>query len=342
MSHHHHRAKLVLVGTGRIGTVHMNNILGMSRAHIVGVCEVLDDRRNEYAQKIGCKGYPTIVEALADTANQFEAVLVCTPTPTHYEIVKTSLLGGKNVFCEKPISLNIEESDECYNLAKDRNLFLLCAFQRRYDPSFSKLKRIIEDGGIGTLQKVRTVSRDNPVPSLEYLSTSGGIYHDCLSHDIDLIRWITGKEPVEVFSYGTNFIQGIRDLNDFDNVDCILKFDNGILATIDVSRKAVYGYDQTITCLGDIGMVSADNHTDTTVKHATERGFVHDPNCYSFPTRYPSAYSAEILHFIDLLMGVTNDPKIKHKDVHNNAIIAHALEESARKGHPIKITGIIQ
>jgi len=209
------------------------------------------------------------------------------------------------------------------------------------DPSFAKLKKIVDDGGVGVLQKVRTVSRDNPVPSIDYLRTSGGIYHDCLSHDIDLIRWVTGKEPVEVFSYATNFIQGIRDLDDFDNVDCILKFDNGILATIDVSRKAVYGYDQRITCMGDKGMVTAENKAPTTVELATETGITRDPNCFSFPQRYPESYSAEIEHFIDLILGVAHEAKIKHSDVHNNAIIAHALEESARKGHPIQMHGLI-
>jgi len=319
----------------------MNNIFGIPRAQIVGVCEVLDDRRAEYAAKIGCKGYPTVHEAIADNANPFDGVLVCTPTGTHYEVVKTSLIAGKHVFCEKPISLNIQESDECYNLAKTKKLHLLCAFQRRYDPSFVRLKEIVTNGGVGTLQKVRTVSRDNPVPSLDYLRTSGGIYHDCLSHDIDLIRWVTGKEPVEVFSYATNFIPSIRGIDDFDNVDCMLKFDNGILATIDVSRKAIYGYDQRITCLGDKGMVTAENRQPTTVEHATEHSISQDPYCYSFPTRYKEAYSAEIEHYLDLITGVAQKAVIQHADVHNNAIIAHALEESARKGHPIRLEGLI-
>jgi myo-inositol 2-dehydrogenase/D-chiro-inositol 1-dehydrogenase len=292
MSTERKRARLVLVGTGRIGTVHMNNIFSLTRAVMVGVCEVLGDRKVEYANKIGCKGYATINEALEDDSNPFDGVLVCTPTQTHYEVVKTSLLGGKHVFCEKPISLNLQESDECYEIAKAKGLFLLCAFQRRYDPNFMKVKDVVSKGGVGTLQKVRTVSRDNPVPSIEYLKSSGGIYHDCLSHDIDLIRWVTGKEPVEVFSYATNFIDAIKNIDDFDNVDCILKFENGIIGNIDVSRKAVYGYDQTITCLGDKGMVTADNRQPTTVVHSTETGITRDPNCYSFPTRYPEAYTA--------------------------------------------------
>jgi myo-inositol 2-dehydrogenase/D-chiro-inositol 1-dehydrogenase len=335
------RARIVLVGTGRIGTVHLDNILGMPRAQLVGIVEVVPQRKDQFAAKYGCPGYLTPQDALADDSNPFEGVLVCTPTPTHYEVVKTALLGGKHVFCEKPISLNIEESDECYELAKSKGLHLLVAFQRRYDPSFVKLKETVDKGSIGTLQKVRTVSRDNPVPSIEYLSTSGGIYHDCLSHDIDLIRWVTGKEPVEVFSYGTCFIDAIHNIDDFDNVDCILKFDNGILATIDVSRKACYGYDQTITCLGDAGMVTAENRQPTTVVLATAEGITEDPYCYSFPTRYKEAYTFEIEHYIDLLLGVTDTPKLQHADVHNNAIIAHALEESARKGHAIRIEGLI-
>jgi len=292
-------------------------------------------------KKIGCKGYATIEEALADTDNPFEGVLVCTPTPTHYQVVKTSLLGGKHVFCEKPISLDITESDECYELAKSKKKHLLVAFQRRYDPTFVKLKEVVEEGGIGTLQKVRTVSRDNPVPSIEYLKTSGGIYHDCLSHDIDLIRWVTGMEPIEVFSFGTNFIDEINKIDDFDNVDCLLKFENGIIGNIDVSRKAVYGYDQRITCLGDKGIATAENETPTSVVVGTVDGFLRDPNHYSFPTRYNKAYTFEIEHFVDLVLGVVNVPKLQHRDVHNNAIIAHALEHSARTGLPVKITGLI-
>jgi len=335
------KARIVLVGTGRIGQVHMNNILGMPRANLVGIVEVIPEKKDEFALKAGCHGYSTLQEALEDDSNPFEGVLVCTPTPTHYEVVKTALLGGKHVFCEKPISLNIQESDECYELAKSKGLHLLVAFQRRYDPSFVKVKEVVDAGGIGTLQKVRTISRDNPVPSIDYLKTSGGIYHDCLSHDIDLIRWITGKEPVEVFSYGTTFIDGIRKIDDFDNVDCILKFDNGILATIGVSRKAIYGYDQRITCLGDAGMVTAENRQPTTVVVSTEDGITRDPFCYSFPTRYKEAYTFEIEHYLDLLLGVSNEPKLKHADVHNNAIIAHALEESARQGHVIRLEGLI-
>jgi len=331
------KARIVLVGTGRIGVIHMENIIGMPRAHIVGIVEVLEGPRATFSEKLGCRGYEDISQALADESNPFEGVLVCTPTLTHYSVVKTALLGGKHVFCEKPISVDVEESDECYHLAASKNRHLLVAFQRRYDPSFVKVKECVDNGSIGTLQKVRTISRDNPVPSIAYIKTSGGIFHDCLSHDIDLIRWVTGKEPIEVFSYATSFIEGIAGVNDFDNIDCVLKFDNGVLATIDVSRKACYGYDQRITCLGDGGMVTAENRQPTTVVVSTADGITRDPFCYSFNTSYKEVYTFEIEHFLDLLLGVTNTPKLQHADVHNNAIISNALEYSARSGKAIHI-----
>jgi len=88
-------------------------------------------------------------------------------------------------------------------------------------------------------------------------------------------------------------------------------------------------------------MATSENRQNTTVVHSTEQGITRDSNNYSFPTRYPEAYTAEIEHFVDLVLGKTHTPKIQHKDVHNNAIIAHALEESARKGHAIKLHGLI-
>jgi len=334
-------AKVALCGTGRIGTVHADNIASIPGIEIVAVVEVLEDRCAQYAERLGCKGYTSLELALADDTNPFIAILCCTPTPTHTNVVQTALNAGKHVFCEKPISLNLEESDACFALAAEKGVHLLCAFQRRYDDSFKRLKEVVSSGGIGTLQKVRTISRDNPVPHIDYLKTSGGIFHDCLSHDIDLMRWVVGSEPVEVFCYATTFIDEIRDIDDFDNVDCLLRWENGIIGTIDVSRKAVYGYDQQMTCLGDAGMVTAENRQDNSVVVGTVNGFTSAPNCYSFPTRYPQAYTAEIIHFADLLNGVVSTPIIGLRDVHNNAVIADALEHSARTRAPVILTNLL-
>ena len=100
--------------------------------------------------------------------------------------------------CEKPVSLDPQQVKECYQLAKDVDRTLICGFQRRFDPSFGQVRDRVKDGAIGRVLVIRSTSRDSPFPPLEFLKTSGGVFHDCGSHDIDLVRWVVGENPVEV------------------------------------------------------------------------------------------------------------------------------------------------
>lgn len=210
------------------------------------------------------------------------------------------------------------------------------AFHRRYDPTFSKLQEQASKGEIGTLQIVKTVSRDNPVPSIAYLKTSGTIFHDCASHDLDLQRWITGEEPTEVFVAASCFNQEIKEISDWDTALITLKYKSGIVGSIDLSRKAVYGYDQRVEVLGDRGMLKAENIHSTAVQHATSDGIKSDPFHYSFPQRYDVTYNNELKHFIEVLQGKA-ELKVTHKDARNNAILASACEKSARTGDKVVI-----
>jgi len=245
--------------------------------------------------------------------------------------------------CEKPISLSVKEIDECYDKAKDKNVILLCGYQRRSDPSFVQLQRDARDKKIGTLQIVKTISRDNPVPTMEYLAISGGIFHDCGSHDIDVCRWILGENPNQVFAFAHAFDTRIGAIGkddgkgDFDTVLVTLKFPSGALANIDLSRKAAYGYDQRIEVLGDKGMLQSQNRPKTTTVLSTEHGVNGDTNCFSFPQRYEHAYALELDHFADLIEKPKEAPRISHEDARCVAIIADAAEESARSGKMVTI-----
>ena len=150
---------------------------------------------------------------------------------------------------------------------------MFVAFQRRFDPSFSSLVQTVRDGGIGQLQFVRSVSRDNPVPSIEYIRTSGGIFHDCMVHDLDMVYHIVGEVPTHLSSFGSSFLPGVAEAGDFDNVVASLVFPSGITASIDINRKSVYGYDQRIEAFGDGGMLQADNYHNTSLTQAGAGGF---------------------------------------------------------------------
>lgn len=175
-----------------------------------------------------------------------DAVIVTTPTDQHEYYVKSALAAGKAVFCEKPLAADQKAVIECYNLAEEVKKPLFCAFNRRFDPAMSSLRRQVKEGKIGDIYQVKTTSRDSPLPSIAYLKVSQGIFHDCAVHDIDLVCWIVGEEPCSVFAQGHAFDQDIRAIGDMDSVAIVLKFPSGIIAAIDLSRHSQYGYDQRL------------------------------------------------------------------------------------------------
>lgn len=100
-------------------------------------------------------------------------VFIASPTWTHHDIVVNSINTGKDVFCEKPIAENIEDTKKCYETAKAKGRVLFSAFNRRFDPSYSALKDRVRKGDVGHVQIMKVTARDSPLPSVDYLKTSG-------------------------------------------------------------------------------------------------------------------------------------------------------------------------
>lgn len=197
------------------------------------------------------------------------------------------------------------------------------------------MKESAHAGEIGRLQMVKVCSRDSPVPTEAYLKISGGIYHDCAVHDIDMMMWILNEWPTEVFSYAHAFHDFIREMGDVDTVSITMKFPSGAIGQIDLSRYAAYGYDQRVEVLGDKGMLESENQNRTSVRKSLKEGISKDPLKFSFPQRYPDGYAAEIDHFIDVMDGKA--PIISKMDVVMVSLVASACEESHKTGKPMRI-----
>lgn len=123
---------------------------------------------------------------------------MASPTYTHENIVIKALEAKKAVFCEKPIAKNRSDTAKCYEIAKKVGKPLFCAFNRRFDPSYSNVRDRVRKGEVGHVHMIKTVSRDSPLPTIEYLKMSGGIFSDCICHDIDIITWVLGEYPDKV------------------------------------------------------------------------------------------------------------------------------------------------
>jgi len=183
-----------------------------------------------------------------------------------------------------------------------KNLAFVCGYQRRCDRNFRALKQQLDQGAIGKLKVVKSCSRDNPVPPMAYLRTSGGIFQDMLIHDFDMQDWLTdGEIPETVMTVGHCYDEEIRKMNDLDTVAVLLKYKNGIVATVDTCRDAAYGYDQRIEAFGEKGMLTAKNEMTSAVELATKDGHLMPPAMWSFPQRYEHAYTVELSEFVAMI-----------------------------------------
>jgi len=251
-----------------------------------------------------------------------DIVIIASTTDTHFPFITQSLAAKKAVFAEKPISHTVSEVQEAIDLALKNNVPFVCGYQRRCDAQFRALKEQLDQGAIGQLKMIKSCSRDNPVPPIEYLRTSGGIFQDMLIHDFDMQEWLSGGQvPESVLAVGHCYDERIREMEDIDMVAVLIKYKSGLITTIDTCRDAAYGYDQRVEAFGSKGMLTAKNETTSQVELATVSGHLMPPAKWSFPQRYERAYAVELSEFVELVKaGVGSE--------------AHAREQKDMKRHP--------
>jgi myo-inositol 2-dehydrogenase/D-chiro-inositol 1-dehydrogenase len=325
---------VALFGLGRAGQFHLNNISRHPRATLLYVIDEDKKKADEVASNYTCVGLTSGEEALNDP--RVNAVIIATPTPTHFDLIIKAVNAGKAIFAEKPIGVSLKEIDEAYEAAKIKNIPFLCGFNRRFDPSWVKVCEAVHSGQIGKPQIARTTARDSPCPTVEYLLTSHGFFHDAGVHDIDVLRWVLGEEPLSVYALTKAHLPYVASIGDVDTILMTFEFPSGCVGTIDLSRKAVYGYDQRLEIFGDKGMAQVENKPSTSCVLSTANGELHDNIMFSFPQRFEQAYYIEFDHFVRIVLE-GEQPKLLHIDSRNVFIIAEAAKQSAKTGLPVKI-----
>jgi myo-inositol 2-dehydrogenase/D-chiro-inositol 1-dehydrogenase len=324
-----------LIGTGRIGKMHAQNIL--SRIPDVDLHTVADLKPdNSWARELGIS---TVVdsaeELLADP--DIKAIVIATPSSTHVEMICKAAESGKNIFCEKPVAFNPDEILKAINTANDNQVILQVGFNRRFDPDFLSIKNTITNGKIGQPHIIKVTNRDPKRPDLKFIPDSGGLFMDFCIHDFDIIRFLCDSEIEEVFAMGAVLVDPlIGDLGDIDTALLTLKLKNGALAVIDVSRETSYGYDQQIEVFGNKGSIRAPNTSPTQTFLSTAAGVYHDKPYYSFTERYSEAYIRELESFFN---NVQNDllPSVTGKDALSAVQIALAAQRSYQTNEPARV-----
>jgi len=312
---------VALVGLGRSGHFHLASIRSLPGAtRLKWAVDVNENVAKKVAKDYACNWSTDLKEALED--KEVDIVIIASTTDTHFPFIMQSLEAKKAVFAEKPISHTVSEVQKAVDYAKEHELQFVCGYQRRCDGNFRAMKEQIDSGSVGKIKVVKSCSRDNPLPPIEYLRTSGGIFQDMLIHDFDMQDWILqGAAPESIIAMGHAYHPDIKAMDDLDNVAVMMKYADGTVAMIDTCRDASYGYDQRVEVFGDKGMLTAGNEKTSTVELATVAGHLMPPAQWSFPQRYKHAYMTELAEFIALLHAGKGSE-------------AHRLEEKEMMRHP--------
>jgi myo-inositol 2-dehydrogenase / D-chiro-inositol 1-dehydrogenase len=328
--------RLCLIGAGRIGRIHAANIAAHPDASLHYVVDALPAAAADLAKRTGAR-VCDVDRALAD--DKVDAVVIASSTDTHMPLIEACAAAGKPVFCEKPLDLDSGNARRCIELATASSILLFVGFNRRYDPSFRRLREEIKAGVIGAIEVLTVTSRDPSPPPLDYVKRSGGLFRDMMIHDFDMARWLLGVEPTAVFATGSCMVDyAIGKAGDIDTAAVILETAAGAVCQITNSRRCSYGYDQRIEVFGEKGMLRADNETATRVEVANAKGFLREPALPFFLERYRSAYRLEMDDFLRALKGETHD-LAGGEDGLRALLLADAAERSRRAQARVAMPG---
>jgi myo-inositol 2-dehydrogenase/D-chiro-inositol 1-dehydrogenase len=330
--------RFALLGAGRIGKVHARAITSNASASLVAVADAMPAAAEAIAAQYGCE--VRTIEAIEGAAD-IDAVVICTPTDTHADLIEKFSTAGKAIFCEKPIDLSVARVQKCLELVAANKTLLMVGFNRRFDPHFMAVKAAIDAGEIGDVEMVTIVSRDPGAPPIEYVKRSGGIFRDMTIHDFDMARFLLREPIVTVTAQASVLVdKAIGAAGDYDSVSVMLATASGKHASISNSRRATYGYDQRIEAHGSFGSVAAENQRAVSIEIANARGYTRPPLYDFFMTRYTQAYANEIAAFIDAIGG-----KRVASPSGEDGLIALALADAAVKsvqeGRTVKVSEVL-
>jgi myo-inositol 2-dehydrogenase/D-chiro-inositol 1-dehydrogenase len=327
-----------ILGAGRIGKVHAQAVASVPAARLVAVFDPVAAAAEAVRAAHGCE-VRTIEQILA--ASDIDAVVICTPTDTHADLIERFARAGKAVFCEKPVDLSLDRVKGCLSVVTAARGTLMVGFNRRFDPDFMALKAAIDAGRIGPVEMVTITSRDPGPPPADYITRSGGIFRDMTIHDFDMARWLLGEEVDSVFAAASVLTDPeIGRLGDFDSANVILRTASGRQAIITNTRRAAYGYDQRIEVLGALGMVQAENHGESRIVLADRAGFHSPPLLNFFMSRYTAAYANEIAAFVAAL-DQGSAPPTSGQDGLMALALAEAALKSVATGRAVKVSEIL-
>ncbi|MFJ9350556.1 Gfo/Idh/MocA family oxidoreductase [Streptomyces sp. NPDC101237] len=330
--------RIGVIGTGRIGTIHATTL---SRHREVGSLILSDAdpaRAQDLAHRLGETAAPGADEIFRWGV---DAVVITTATSAHADLIGRAARSGLPVFCEKPIALDLPGTLHALAEVERAGTVLQMGFQRRFDKGYAGAREAVRSGRLGRLHTVRALTSDQSPPPPEWLPLSGGLFRDTLIHDFDVLRWVTGREVVDVYATGSDAGPGMfREAGDVDTGAALLTLDDGTLATTTATRLNGAGYDVRMELSGerDTVVVGLDDRTPVASTEPTGPPPADKP-WPGFLERFGPAYEAELCAFVDVVRGGLANP-CDGREALQALRIAEACEISRHERRPVALTEI--
>ena len=335
--------RIGIVGLGRLGKRHaLNLVASVPGAVLVAAASPLEDERQWAQQNLpGTSVYASVEDLLRHDG--LDAVWLVTPTSVHVEHIEKSLLAGKHIFCEKPLSLTLSECDRVLALASERpRQIVMIGFVRRFDAAYMELKRRLDAGDLGALYRIHFESHDPIDPSgffIKFAPTSGGLFLDCGIHDVDLARWLArGARALRVSASGSRLqYPGLSACGDIDTGVGTIEFENGLIASMFISRTSHRGYESTLWAHGTEGAVLAGKGILSPAISAEHDNVQEQKGLPDFFARFSEAFLAEARAFVDTVRNDLPSP-LTLADAREATRLAIALRDAAQSHRTLDLT----
>jgi myo-inositol 2-dehydrogenase/D-chiro-inositol 1-dehydrogenase len=329
-----------VIGAGRIGKLHAENLAyRIPHTRVAAIADVNLAAAQETAARLGIAHHTDDYRALlSDSA--IDAVIVCSATDTHTQIIIEAAQAGKHIFCEKPIDLDLGKIDRALAAVHSAGVRLQIGFNRRFDPNFRRIRDGVAHGEIGTPHRLHIISRDPAPPPLAYIRVSGGLFMDMTIHDFDMARFLIGSEVEEMYAIaGVMVDPAIGEAGDVDSALITLRFANGVIGSIENSRKAVYGYDQRAEVFGSGGSIATGNNYPNTAVISTGTHIARDLPLHFFVERYAESYVEELRAFVAAVRDDAPVP-VTGEDARVPVVMGLAARRSLELNRPVRLSEV--
>lgn len=331
------RLNVGIIGAGRIGKVHAETLaFRVPDAAPVAIADINPGLAETVAKQYGISRVAVDPATILSDSN-IDAVLICSPTDTHADLVIRAALAGKHIFCEKPIDHNLAKIDLALAAVENASVKFQVGFNRRFDANFVRVRKSVTSGEIGTPHLMHIISRDPSPPPISYIKVSGGIFLDMSIHDFDMARFLIGDEVESVYTAAAVRVDPeIGKAGDLDTALIVLQFKGGAIATIDNSRKAVYGYDQRVEILGSVGGIATGNCFPNQAIISTATEIRRDLPLNFFMERYMDSFVSEMQAFVDAVLH-DKPTQVNGMDGRVAVLIALAARKSYNERRPVRL-----